>query len=114
MAIAALILGVLALLSCWTIIGGIMLGLIAVVLGIIGSGRAKRGQASGRGLAITGIVTGLLGIAGAVAIIALGVSIYNSDEAQGLRDCLEQADTQDAIAQCEKEFQDQVGSSFSY
>lgn len=112
MAIAALVCGALALLFCWTIVGGILLGLIAIVLGIIAAGRAKNGRAGGRGMAITGAVLGLLGLVLAGVIIAIGASFLNSPTGQNLRECLESAgNDQSAIDECEREFREDVEQS---
>lgn len=112
MATAALVLGILALLTSWTVFGGVILGLLAVILGFLAVRKASRGLATGRGRAIAGIVLGLLSIAIAVALIAIGVSILNSEEAQNLQDCLRDAGSnQSEITQCEDEFRDQVGGS---
>lgn len=109
MAVTALVLGVIALLGSITIVVGILVGLIAVVLGLVASGRAKRGRARGRGMAIVGVVTGSLGIVVAGGLIALGVSIINSDTGKDLRDCLADAgDDQEAIAQCQRDFEDEL------
>ena len=67
LAVAALVLGILALVSFLTILGGIGLGLIAVILGFIARSKAKQGTGSGTGLAVGGIITGLLGIVLALA-----------------------------------------------
>ena len=61
LAIAALVLGILALLTFFTIFGGILLGLLAIVLGAIGVSKSKQLNGSGKGLAIGGIVTGVIG-----------------------------------------------------
>jgi len=112
MATAALVLGILALLSSWTVIGGVLLGLLAVIFGIVGLRRANGGVALGRGRAIAGIILGVLGILVAGLLIAVGVSLWNSDEAQNLRDCLKDAgNNQTQIQQCEDEFRGQVGGS---
>ena len=110
LAIAALVCGVLALLSSWTVIGGILLGAVAVILGFVALARVKRGLAAGRGLAIAGIITGILGTVLAIALIAVGVSLLNSDAGQRLQDCLSDAGNDDAaIAQCQREYQDDLG-----
>src|SRR5665213_3215703 len=44
----ALVLGVIAVVLSWTVVGGIILGVLAVVFGIVGRGRAKRGEATNR------------------------------------------------------------------
>lgn len=110
LAIAALVLGVLALLTSITVVGGILFGLIAVVLGFVASGKAKRGQAGGRGLAIGGIVTGVLGIVIAGALIALGAAFFSSDTAQDLQSCVDDAGgDQQAIDDCEQQLEDNLG-----
>ncbi len=74
--IAALVLGVLALLSGFFIIGGLF-GLVAIVLGIIGARRAKRGEATNRGMAITGIILGVVGVLIAAVVFAIGAFFTN-------------------------------------
>ncbi len=108
LAIGALVLGILALLSSWTIIGGILLGLIGLVLGFIASSRAKKGVASGRGMAIVGIITSLLGIVIAIVLVVAVGSFLNSDSAKNLQDCIEQAgNDQVELDQCEQDFTDE-------
>ena len=65
LAIASLILGIIGLLSGWLIFGGV-LGLVALV-------KVKNGTASGKGMAIGGIVTGALGMIVAVVVLVLGL-----------------------------------------
>ncbi len=67
--------------------------LIALVLGFIASSKAKKGTAGGRGLAIGGIVTGLLGLIIAGVLIALGAAFLNSDSFQNLQECVDSAAT---------------------
>ena len=51
--IASLVTAIIALLS---VVGGIVLGVVAVILGFLGWGRAKRGEANNGGIAVAGIV----------------------------------------------------------
>ena len=62
MAVGALVLGILSLLGAFFCGSGILFGLIAVVLGVLGMKKANSlpGQPQ-RGLAIAGIVTGAIG-----------------------------------------------------
>ena len=107
--VAALILGLLALLTSITIVGGILLGLLAIILGIVGRGRAKRGEANNGGMALAGIILGLLGVLIAGALIAVGASFLNSDTGKKLQDCLESAGgNQAAINRCQTEFQNEL------
>lgn len=109
LAVGALVLGILAVLSSWTVIGGILLGIIGLVLGFIASGRAKKGLATGRGMAIVGIITSLLGIVIAIVLVVAVGSFLNSDSAKNLQDCIEQAGNDQAeLDQCEQDFTDEL------
>ena len=111
MAITALVLGVLALLTCWTVVGGILLGLAAIILGFIALSKIKQGRAGGKAMAIIGIVTGVLGLVISVGLIALGASLLNSDTGQNLQDCLQDAGQDEAAqAECQREFQEELAN----
>jgi hypothetical protein len=112
MATAALVLGILALITSITVFGGVLLGLLAIIFGIIGLRRANRGLALGRGRAIAGIILGALGIVVAGLLIAVGVSLLNSDKVKNLQDCLKNAgNDQTKVQQCQDQFRSQVGGS---
>lgn len=85
-AIAALVVGILAVLAIITIIGGVVLGLVAIVLGAIGLAKAGRLR-SGRGLAIAGIVLGALAVIISVGLVAVGITVA--------REFIEQAPTEE-------------------
>jgi hypothetical protein len=102
---AALVLGIVAVVLCWSVVGGIVLGILAVIFGIVGRGRANRGEATNRGSATAGIVTGVIGIILAGALIAFGVSILNSTAGKNLQQCLKNANGNKAAAsQCEAQY----------
>ncbi len=107
--IAALVLGLLALLTCWTLVGGIVFGLLAIILGIVGRGRAKRGEANNGGLALAGIILGVLGLLLSIAIIAGIASLIGSDTVQDLQDCIDRASTDAEIQQCQRDLQTDLG-----
>ncbi len=107
--IAALVLGLLALLSSWTVVGGILFGTLAIVLGVIGRGRAKRGEANNGGLALAGIILGALGLLISIGIIILGASILGSDTVQDLKNCVERATTDAEVQQCQTDLQEDLG-----
>jgi hypothetical protein len=70
MALGALICGILGLLIAFIPFlgyGGSLLGLAGIVLGFLGLGAAKRQAGAGKGMAIGGIVTGVLSILISVA-----------------------------------------------
>lgn len=72
LAIASLILGIIGLLTGLMFFGAV-LGLVGVILGIVALVKVKNGTASGKGMAIGGIVTGALGMIAAAAMMVLGI-----------------------------------------
>ncbi|MDX6255353.1 MAG: hypothetical protein QOJ11_1687 [Frankiales bacterium] len=97
---AALVLGILALLSGVILIGAI-LGVVAIILGFAGRARVKRGEATNGGSAMAGILTGLVGIIIAGIVIAAGVSWMNSPTGKNYTNCVKAANgNQAAINQC--------------
>ena len=83
--IAALVLGIIALVLCCIWYVSIPCGIIALILGIIGLKSSKRG------MSIAGFITGVIGmilsIVLVIAIVMLGVSIFNS-----AKDAIEDSD----------------------
>ncbi|WP_294640948.1 DUF4190 domain-containing protein [Rothia mucilaginosa] len=73
LAIASLICGILGVLTGIFIFSGLSLGLAGIVLGIVALVKVKNGTASGKGMAIGGIVTGALGMIVAVVVLILGM-----------------------------------------
>jgi hypothetical protein len=109
--IAALVLGILSLPGILTIVLGIILGLLAVIFGFIGQGRAKRGEATNYGMAIAGAVTGAIGLLVSVGFIAFGLSFFFSHKTQfnSYAQCLNHAHTQQARQSCANQFRHQLG-----
>ncbi|MEE1927370.1 DUF4190 domain-containing protein [Streptomyces sp. TRM 70351] len=105
--IAALILGIAAVVLFWTVIGGLLLGLLALVFGILGYRRKKRGEATNGAMAMIGLILGVLALIGSAVMIAAGVAFFNSDEFTNFRECIDKADTQSEISDCEQEFNEQ-------
>lgn len=109
MATAALVLGILAIVTSFTVIGGVLLGVLAIIFGIIAARRARQGLALGRGRAIAGVITGVIGVLLAVLLIAVGVSVFNSPAGKNLRNCLKDANgNQQKVQQCNDQYRDQV------
>ena len=103
--IAALVLGLLALVLSWTIIGGIVFGILALVFGLLGRARAKRGESTNGGLSVAGAVLGIIGLLIAIGLIAMAMSVLHSPAGQGYRQCLQRSGGDPAkIQQCATEF----------
>jgi hypothetical protein len=110
LAVASLVLGILGLAGSVLVIGG-LLGLVALILGIVALGKIKRGEAGGRGMALGGIITGILAMLVTLLIIVTVGAFFaeNKDEIGNLTDCLEQANNnQTEIQACQDEFERQV------
>lgn len=71
LSVAAMIVGIVSIFPgcCLTVYGMIVLGVIALILGFIAKGQADQGRAGGRGMALTGIITGAIGVI--IAIILM-------------------------------------------
>ncbi|MBS1693191.1 MAG: DUF4190 domain-containing protein [Actinobacteria bacterium] len=112
--VAALVLAVIALLSVWSVIGGIVLGLIAVILGFVARGRVRRREATNGGVAIAGIVLGFLAIVISLVFIAIWVSVFNEVGGGDYVDCLSGAGSDErAVQQCADQFRDRIENEFS-
>jgi Domain of unknown function (DUF4190) len=115
--IASLVLAILGLLSGWVpIVGpvGIVLGLVAVIIGFLGRGRVKRGIADNGGVAMAGIVLGALAIIVGLAFIALYMFIWKEVGGSDYMSCMQQAGSDPAKQQqCEQQFQQHVDNQFS-
>lgn len=76
LAIASLVCGILGVLTGVFIYSGVSLGLAGIVLGIVALVKVKNGTASGKALAIGGIVTGVLSFV--VAAVTIAVLVLNA------------------------------------
>lgn len=74
MGTAAMVLGIIAVVLFWTIVVGFICGVLAIIFGIVGRGRARRGMATNSGQATAGLVTGIIGLVFALAIVILAAS----------------------------------------
>ncbi len=112
--IAALIVAIIALVTSFSIAGGVVLGIIAVILGFMGRGRVKRGEADNGGVATSGIVLGLVAIVVGLAFIAIWVGLFNEVGAGDYFDCLQQAgQDRTKVQQCSDQFRQSVENKFS-
>ena len=107
---AALVLGIFALLSSFIVVGG-LLGVVAIILGIVGRGRVKRGEANNGGMALAGIILGVLSLLVSAAILIGGVALFDKAGGGDLVRCLEDAgQDQAAIDQCGRDVEERLNN----
>lgn len=112
--IAALVIAIIALISSFSVAGGIVLGIAAVILGFLGRARVKRGEANNSGVALAGIVLGVAAIVVGLAFIAIWVGLFKEVGATDYFDCLQQAgQDRTKVQQCSDEFRQSVEDKFS-
>jgi len=105
----ALVLAMLALLFSWSIIGGVVGGLIAVVLGFAGRTRAARGEADNGPIANAGIGLGALAVVVGVAFVPIWIGFFSEAGMGDYVRCMQQAGTDRAAqTQCENTFRERI------
>ncbi len=112
--VAALVIAIIGLVFCWTVFGGIILGLCAVIIGFVARGRVTRGEATNGGVAIAGIVLGFLAIIVSLIFIPIWIGVFDEVGGTDYVDCLSKAGSNEqAIQQCADQFRDRVENQFS-
>lgn len=112
--IAALVVAIIGLVSSFSVAGGIILGIVAVILGFIGRSRVRNGQADNGGVALAGIILGFVAIIAGLAFIAIWVGLFKEVGGGNYIDCLQKAGQDQAkIQQCADEFRQSVENRFS-
>ncbi|WP_099252096.1 DUF4190 domain-containing protein, partial [Mycobacterium sp. shizuoka-1] len=112
--VTALVVAIVALLSSFSVVGGIVLGIVAVIIGFAGRSRVKRGEANNGGVALAGVVLGFLAIIVGLAFIAVWVGVFKEVGATDYIDCLQKAgQDQSAVQQCADDFKQSVENKFS-
>jgi hypothetical protein len=108
------VLAVVALLSVATVFAPIALGTVAVVIGLVGHARAKRGIADNGGVAIAGIVLGALAIVVGLAFIAIWTTVWKDVRGGDYIDCMQKAG-ENRVAQqhCADQFRNSVQDRLS-
>ena len=112
--IASLVLAIIALLCVWSVFVGVILGLVAVVIGILGRARVKRGIANNGGVAVAGIVLGALAIIVGLAFIAIWTAVWKDVGGGDYISCMEKAGSNQVEQQkCSDQFRQNVQDRFS-
>ena len=100
LAVAAMIIGILSLLVSWVpFVGllGVLGGALALLLGLLGRGQAKK-VANGGALAVTGIITGLLAVLVGIASTVVPVLFFQGmiGDFEAVDRCIEQTGDEEA------------------
>ncbi|WP_406455375.1 DUF4190 domain-containing protein [Streptomyces sp. NBC_00876] len=80
MGIASLVLGIIAVVGFCMYGLGIVLGVLALIFGLIGRGRASRGEANNGGVALAGIILGSIGIVISAAFLGFFIWAVTTDD----------------------------------
>lgn len=112
--IAALIIAIVGLVFCWSVVGGVILGVAAVIIGFVARGRVKRGEATNGGVAIAGIVLGCLAIVVSLVFIPIYIGLFKESGFGNYVECMQSAGTdQAAQKKCEDSFVNNMETRFS-
>ena len=108
--VASLVVAIIAILGTCFLFGG-LLGVVAIVLGVLGLRRVSRGEANNRAVAVTGIALGALAIVLTGLMLAFGIRVFNEYGGRDLISCvLDAGGDNDKVQQCMDEFQQRVDS----
>lgn len=77
--VASLVLGIISVAGFCLYGLGIVLGVLALIFGLIGRGRAGRGEADNGGVALAGIILGSIGIVVSAAFLGFFIWALNND-----------------------------------
>ena len=108
--VAALVLGILALFASWIPIFGLVLPVLAVIFGVVGMRKVRRGEATNREMALAGVILGAIALVISLLATLIGAAVlFKTDEVRDFTDCLAEADTDADRANCEELFQRDLG-----
>jgi hypothetical protein len=113
--IASLVIAIVALVLVWSVGGGVILGAIAAVIGFVARGRVKRGEANNGGVAVAGIVLGIVAIVVGLIFVPIWMGLWNETGGGDYIDCLQKAGSDPVKQQqCANQFREHVEQKFSF
>jgi hypothetical protein len=101
--IAALVLGILSIPAAFFSFPGMILGLLAIIFGIIGLRRVKARRADNKGMAIAGLVTGIVGFVLGTILLIVAIAFVSTAQ-----DCINDYNSTGDQAQYQQCVQDSV------
>lgn len=112
--IASLVLAIVALLFVWSVLGGVILGVAATAVGVAAHARVRRGEANNGGVAIAGVVLGILAVVVGLIFILVWMGFWRDVGGGDYMDCLQNAGPDPGKQQqCAEQFRQQVENQLS-
>jgi hypothetical protein len=106
---AALAVAVAGLALCWSVLGGLACGVVAVVLGVLGRGRASRGEADNGPIALAGVGLGVVAVVASVAFVVVWAIAWRDAGGSQYVDCAMRAgNDQKAVQACTDKWLNQI------
>jgi hypothetical protein len=101
----ALVVAILGLVGSVSVVGGVALGVTAIIVGFSGRQRAKRGEATNGEVATAGIALGTVAIVVSLAVIAIWVRGYQEVDFGSYVNCVSKSSEPQHVEKCANEFQ---------
>lgn len=109
MAAGALGLAIVGLVACWSVLGGIGCGVVAIILGAVGRRRASRGEADNGEIATAAIALGVLAVVLSLVFVVIWSYAWRDVGGTQYLDCAVRAgNDQRAVDGCTDRWLDEV------
>lgn len=73
--VASMVVGIVAVVASWTVVGGLGLGAVAAVIGLVARARVKRGEATNGAAALVGTLLGIAAAALSAVLLAIFIVV---------------------------------------
>lgn len=93
LAVTSLVLGILAVLGCWIPLVNvvtILMGVAALVTGLVAIARVRKGTGGGRGLGVAGVMLGIVAVVVSVVVLVVTVATVSAVD-EGLQEVADEA-----------------------
>ncbi|MDI3315686.1 MAG: DUF4190 domain-containing protein [Mycobacterium sp.] len=112
--IASLVLAIVALMLVWSVLGGVLVGATAAVVGLAARRRVRRGEATNGGVAVAGVVLGIVAIVVGVIFVPIWMGLWHEAGGGDYLTCLQKAGS-DSVKQqrCVERFRERIQEKFS-
>ncbi|MBS4729620.1 DUF4190 domain-containing protein [Mycobacterium sp. SM1] len=112
--IASLVIAIVALMLVWSVLGGVLVGATAAVIGLVARRRVTRGEATNGGVAVAGVVLGVLAIVVGLIFVAIWMGLWREAGGGDYLTCLQKAGSDPVKQQrCVDRFREHIQEKFS-